>query len=431
MSQSPVPVVRLARGKEKSLLRRHPWVFSGAIADEPRRLRLGDTVDLVSADGAFLARAAWSPESQIRARVWTFEEGEQVDAEFFFHRIRKAVMARSDLVRARRSPEDQERGPVVLEGLGIFEWWQTGSDAFRLVHGESDGLPGLVVDRYLHVVVCQLLSAGVERWKDEILDAVWNATGADTVYERSDADVREKEGLPPRVGLARGREPDELVEIHESDRTYLVDVREGHKTGFYLDQRLGRDAACQWVHGEALNAFSYSGGFSVAMLRGGASTVTDVDTSASALALARRNVEANGPSSLQKYDAIEGDVFSVLRKFRDSRRTFDTIVLDPPKFADSKANLEKAARGYKDINLLAFKLLNPGGTLLTFSCSGLMTPELFQKIVADAALDAKREAVIVERLGQPGDHPVALPFPEGAYLKGLVCRVPHDLPRRW
>lgn len=409
-----IPIVRLVPGKEKSLLRRHPWVFSGAVADAPSRLRPGETVALVSAGGAFLAKAAWSPESQIRARVWTFEEGEAIDADFFRERIRRAIDARRGLL-------GDGAGPGVLVAPAASP--ATGN-AMRLVHGESDRLPGVVADRYDDVVVVQLLSAGAERWQDAIVDALAAETGATTVYERSDVDVREKEGLVSRSGLRAGAEPPELLRIDENGRRYLVDVREGHKTGFYLDQRLGRDAASRWCRDrEVLNAFSYTGGFSVAALAGGASHVLDVDTSAPALEMARRNVAANALDDGERHESLEGDVFALLRRFRDSRRTFDAIVLDPPKFADSRAHLDKAARGYKDINLLAFKLLRPGGVLLTFSCSGLMTPELFQKIVADAAVDARRDAAIAERLAQPPDHPVALPFPEGAYLKGLVCRV--------
>jgi len=420
-----IPTVRLAPGKEKSLLRRHPWVFSGAIAEEPHRAGFGETVTLVSAGGEFLARASWSPESQIRARVWTFDEDEAVDEGFFRRRVAAAVDAREGLLATEQ--DGQARA-------GALSSSQSGGrvtgNAMRLVHGESDGLPGLIVDRYGDVLVSQFLATGVEHWQGTILDALAERTGAGSVYERSDADVREKEGLRPRTGLRLGNEPPELVEIEENGRRYLVDVREGHKTGFYLDQRLGRDAASRWLAGrEVLNAFSYTGGFSVAALAGGAAAVTDVDTSGPSLALARRNVEANGLGAGAgsgeggRYDAIEGDVFTLLRKFRDSRRSFDAIVLDPPKFADARAHLDKAARGYKDINLLAFKLLNPGGILLTFSCSGLMTGDLFQKIVADAAVDARRDAAVAERLAQGADHPVALPFPEGAYLKGLVCRV--------
>ncbi len=376
-------------------------MFSGAIEEAPRRASFGDTIDIVSAGGEFLARAAWSPESQIRARVWTFDESEAVDEAFFARRIEAAVRARE-----RLATEAGFRG-----------------NAMRLVHGESDGLPGLVVDRYGDVVVCQFLSAGVERWYGPIVEALASATGAATIYERSDADVREKEGLQPRAGLVCGLEPPALVEIEESGRRYLVDVREGHKTGFYLDQRLGRDAAARWCAGrEVLNAFAYTGGFSVAALAGGAAKVTDVDTSAPALALAARSVAAGGYEG-DRYEAMEADVFALLRRFRDSRRSFDAIVLDPPKFVDARAHLDKGARGYKDINLLAFKLLRPGGVLLTFSCSGIVGPELFQKIVADGAVDARRDATIVERLSQPADHPVSLAFPEGAYLKGLVCRV--------
>jgi len=426
MNARAIPTVRLAPGKEKSLLRRHPWVFSGAIAEDPPRAGFGDTVHLVSASGQFLARASWSPESQIRARVWTFEEDEAVDEEFFRRRIASAVDARRDLL----SDKDD------AAGVGRLSSSQAGGrstgNALRLVHGESDGLPGLIVDRYGDVLVCQFLAAGVEHWQAVILDALAETTGAATIHERSDADVREKEGLPPRTGLRYGSEPPELVAIEENGRRYLVDVREGHKTGFYLDQRLGRDAASRWCRDrEVLNAFAYTGGFSVAALAGGAASVVDVDTSGPSLALARRNIGANdfgcepvrSEDAGGRYSAIEGDVFTLLRRFRDSRRSFDAIVLDPPKFADARAHLDKAARGYKDINLLAFKLLRPGGVLLTFSCSGLMTTELFQKIVADAAVDARRDAFLVERLTQPPDHPVALPFPEGAYLKGLVCRV--------
>lgn len=423
MTSRAAATVRLAPGKEKSLLRRHPWVFSGAIGDEPRRVGMGDTVDLVSATGDFLARASWSPESQIRARVWSFDANETIDEDFFRRRIERAIDARRDVIAP---------GAEILGGPGQLAPWQAAGhatgNALRLVHGESDGLPGLIVDRYGDVLVCQFLAAGVERWHHAITTALAELTGAATIYERSDADVRDKEGLVARTGLISGAEPAPLVPIDENGRRYLVDVREGHKTGFYLDQRLGRDAASRWCRGrDVLNAFSYTGGFSVAALAGGARSVVDVDTSAGALALARQNVEANGfgreaTAGSGGYDQIEGDVFSLLRRFRDSRRTFDAIVLDPPKFADARAHLDKAARGYKDINLLAFKLLRPGGILLTFSCSGLMTGELFQKIVADAALDARRDAALVERLAQPPDHPVALPFPEGAYLKGLVCR---------
>lgn len=408
-----LPRVRVEAGREKSLLRRHPWVFASAVEGEGLRLRSGDTVDLVDRDGRFLARAGWSPESAIRARAWTFAPDEAVDEAFFRRRVEAAAAARVALWPGDGTGDGEGSGAPV-HGSG---------NACRLVHGESDGLPGLVVDRYGPVVVCQFLSAGAERWQDAVVRTLAGLPGVETVWERSDADVRGKEGLPERCGLRHGAEPAALVPIDENGRRYLVDVREGHKTGFYLDQRGGRDAASRWCGGrEVLNAFCYTGGFSVAALAGGAASVLDVDTSAAALDLARRNVAANGLEG-DRYEALEGDVFSVLRSFRDSRRTFDAIVLDPPKFADSRANVDKAARGYKDINLLAMKLLRPGGLLLTFSCSGLVSSELFQKVVADAAVDARRDAAIVERLAQGPDHPVSLAFPEGAYLKGLVCRV--------
>ncbi|MBI5504383.1 MAG: class I SAM-dependent methyltransferase [Deltaproteobacteria bacterium] len=385
--------------KDRSLRRRHPWVFSGAIAREPPGLSSGQTVDVRDADGGFLARAAYSPSSQIRARVWTFDEREAVDESFFVSRIESALEARRVLVPAGQT------------------------NACRLVNAESDGLPGLVVDRYGDVVVCQFLAAGPERWRDAIVAALWRTAGATSIYERSDVEVRLKEGLISRTGLLAGAEPPQLVDIVEHGLRLAVDVRAGHKTGFYLDQRANRRAAARYAEGrEVLNAFSYTGAFAVAALAAGAAKVTNVDTSSSALELGDHNIALNGLPA-DRVENIEADVFALLRRFRDSRRSFDMIVLDPPKFAGSRLQMDKAARGYKDINLLAFKLLRPGGVLLTFSCSGLMTPELFQKIIADAALDAGREAQIVERLGQPADHPTALAFPEGTYLKGLVCRV--------
>jgi len=417
------PAVRLAPGKEKSLLRRHPWVFSGAILEEPQRASSGQTVDVFSTGGEFLARAAWSPESQIRARVWTFDDDEAVDEDFFRRRIVRAI----ELRRAVAGNHDAAAGAAMNaaaeeRSLPALPGWNGEDNAIRLIHGESDGLPGLVVDRYDDTLVCQFLSAGTHRWQREIVQVLAAIRGVRSVYERSDADVRDKEGLAPSCGLLAGIEPPPAITILENGCRYRVDVREGHKTGFYLDQRRGREAAARWCRGrDVLNAFAYTGGFSVAALAGGAASVVDVDTSASALELARANVEANALDPA-RYDQIHGDVFTVLRRFRDSRRTFDAIVLDPPKFADARAHLDKAARGYKDINLLALKLLRPGGILLTFSCSGQMTNELFQKIVADSAVDARRNVVIVEKLAQASDHPVLLAFPEGAYLKGLVCR---------
>jgi 23S rRNA (cytosine1962-C5)-methyltransferase len=295
------------------------------------------------------------------------------------------------------------------------------TDAFRLVNSESDGLPGIIVDRYGDCLVCQFLTAGAELWRREAVSQLQEIVPCSCVYERSDADVRGKEGLSPRTGVIAGSAPPELVNIRENGMRFLADVRGGHKTGFYLDQRENRALLAGYARDrEVLNCFSYTGGFSMAALSGGASRTVNIDSSGPALDLAARHVELGGfDPSLAEH--VEGDVFTLLRKYRDSGRTFDIVVLDPPKFVESRSQLVRASRGYKDINLLAFKILKPGGILFTFSCSGLLDRDLFQKIVFDAALDAGRDARIIHWLSQSPDHPVALSFPEGAYLKGLVC----------
>ena len=387
----------LKSGREKSLLRRHPWVFSGAVGQVNGDPASGATVDVRAADGAFLARAAYSPSSQIRARVWSFDPEETVDADFFRRRILAALARRTTL------------------GLSAA------SDAFRLVHAESDGIPGLVVDRYGDVLVVQILTAGCEFWRETLADLLLELTGATAIYERSDADVRELEGLLPRVGLLRGVLPAARLTINEYGLKFLVDIEHGHKTGFYLDQRANRNRVGQLAAGrDVLNCFCYTGGFSIHAARGGAKSIVSVDTSADALAAGQENAALNGIQA-DGLEWLEADVFTGLRKFRDQNRSWDLIVLDPPKFAPTAAQAEKAARGYKDINRLAFKLLRPGGILATFSCSGGIDAALFQKIVASAALDAGVEAQIVETLTQGPDHPVSIHFPEGAYLKGLVC----------
>jgi 23S rRNA (cytosine1962-C5)-methyltransferase len=389
--------ISLKAGREKSLLRRHPWIFSGAIQkmDESSITR-GETVDVLSSGGQFLARAAYSPDSQIRARVWTFEE-EPVDQEFFQRRIRAAIQAR--------------------EVWGL----RRDTDSYRLIYAESDNIPGLIVDRYGDVLVLQSLTAGSEVWKETIAGLLLEETGLTTVYERSDADVRALEGLEPSVGLLRGDLPHLPLTVHENNLIFNVNFAAGHKTGFYLDQRRNRLRVRQLAKDrEVLDCFCYTGGFSVNALSGGARSVLSVDSSADALALCRENVSLNQLPA-DRHSILEGDVFQLLRRFRDEGRSFDMIILDPPKFAPTAAQAEKAARGYKDINLFAFKLLRPGGLLVTFSCSGGVDAGLFQKIVAGAALDAGVDAQIVEHLSQAEDHPVALHFPEGAYLKGLVC----------
>jgi len=393
-----MPTLTLKPGREKSLLRRHPWIFSGAVARLDGDPGSGTTVDLLSADGQFLARAAYSPSSQIRARVWTFDPSEPVDADFFRKRIRNAISARD-----------------------IWHVAQA-TDALRLIHAESDGLPGLIVDRYARTLVLQSLTAGSEYWKETLASLLLELTDLQDIYERSDADVRELEGLPLCTGTLRGSINHSPLTITENDLKFTVNFTTGHKTGFYLDQRQNRLRARALADGrDVLDCFCYTGGFSVNALAGGAKSALSVDSSADALALCRENVALNS-LPVSRYSILEGDVFQLLRKFRDEARSFDMIILDPPKFAPTAAQAEKAARGYKDINLLAFKLLRPGGLLVTFSCSGGVDAALFQKIVASAALDAGVDARILEHLEQAPDHPVALHFPEGAYLKGMVCQ---------
>ena len=393
-----MPSLTLKPAREKSLLRRHPWIFSGAVAYMDGDPEPGATVDLLAAGGQFLARAAYSPSSQIRARVWTFDPGEPVDAAFFRRRIAAAIAGRTAL---HMTP---------------------GTDALRLVHAESDGLPGLIVDRYADVLVIQFLSAGAEFWRETIASILLEETGLQSIYERSDADVRALEGLSPRTGSLRGTITNSLLTIHENGLNFNVNLETGHKTGFYLDQRENRLRVRSLAEGrDVLDCFCYSGGFTVNALAGGAKSVLSVDASAEALSLCRENVALNLLDG-SRHALLEGDVFQLLRKFRDEARSFDLVVLDPPKFAPTAAQAEKAARGYKDINLLAFKLLRPGGLLVTCSCSGGVDAALFQKIVASAALDAGVDAQILAHLEQAPDHPVALHFPEGAYLKGLICR---------
>ena len=389
--------LNLKPNREKSLKRRHPWIFSSAVARVEGTPQSGDTVAVRDAEGQFLAWAAYSPASQIVARVWSWQETTPIDAAFFERRIRMAIAAR---VHPSIPP-----------------------DTCRLVYGEADGLPGLIADRYGDTVVMQLASAGAERWREAIADALMTATGAARVYERSDLDVRELEGLPARVGAVRGDEPPQTIAIHEHAVKFLVDVRHGHKTGFYLDQRSNRHIVGKLARDrDMLNCFCYTGGFSLHALTEGAKSVTSIDSSGAALAWGARQAALNNLPE-ERAQWIEADVFKALRGLRDEGRSFDLIVLDPPKFAPTSAHAERAARGYKDINLLAFKLLRPGGLLATFSCSGGISDELFQKIVAGAALDAQVDAQVLRRFAQAPDHPVLLSFPESAYLKGLLCRV--------
>lgn len=389
----------LKPGREKSLLRRHPWIFSGAVASIKGSPAAGETVDVLNSDGRFLARAAYSPLSQIRARVWTWDEEQQVDEAFFLSRLQQAIQARQNL--ADFPP----------------------NDALRLVHGESDRLPGLILDRYGGTLVAQFSSAGAERWRELIAEQALLITQAEGLYERSEVEARRLEGLPERAGSVWGAPPPEQLLIHENGLRFWVDVYRGHKTGYYLDQRDNRLRVRALAKDrEVLDCFCYSGGFSTNALVGGAAKILAMDSSDVALAQLQKNLALND-LPVERVELLEGDVFQSLRAFRDRGRAFDMIILDPPKFAHTAAQAQRAARGYKDINLLAFKLLRPGGLLVTFSCSGGISEDLFQKIVAGAALDAGVHAQISERLSQAPDHPVALSFPEGAYLKGLVLRV--------
>jgi 23S rRNA (cytosine1962-C5)-methyltransferase len=386
----------LKPGREKSLLRRHPWVFASALQPLDKEPASGSTVDLLAPNGSFLARASYSPHSQIRARVWTFND-EPVDKEFFRKRLQAGISLRRRLQ---------------VEGR---------SDAYRLIHSESDGIPGIVVDRYGDLLVLQSSTAGAEFWKQTIADLLIEETGIQTIYERSDADVRELEGLKPVTGILRGTISESQISITEHNLKFITDIQLGHKTGFYLDQRENRHRIGELSKDrDVLNCFCYTGGFSIHALAHGAKSVLSVDSSGDALKLLEENITLNHLPA-DRHTSMEGDVFQLLRKFRDEARSFDIIILDPPKFAPTAAHAEKASRAYKDINLLAFKLLRPGGILATFSCSGGVDAALFQKIVASAALDAGVEATIIEHLSQGVDHPVSVHFPEGAYLKGLVC----------
>lgn len=396
--------VILKRGREKSLLRRHPWIFSGSIHHVDGEHASGSTADLLSSDGKFLARASYSPTSQIRARVWTFED-EPVDKDFFRHKIRSSLVTR------------QKACPEFFEGENA----ESQSNAYRLVYAESDGIPGLIVDKYNDVLVLQSLTAGSEYWKETFADLLLEETGLSTIYERSDADVRKLEGLEPKLGLLRGDLSCFTFPITENDLRFKVNLQSGHKTGFYLDQRKNRLRVRELAKDkDVLDCFCYTGGFTVNALAGKAKSVLSVDSSTDALELCKENIVLND-LPLGKCNTRKGDVFQLLRKFRDENRSFNMIILDPPKFAPTASHADKATRAYKDINLLAFKLLRPGGILITFSCSGGVDAGLFQKIVAGAALDARVEARIIEHLSQGADHPTALNFPEGAYLKGLVC----------
>jgi len=391
-----LPAAVLKDGREKSLLARHPWIYSGAIERAPD-LPPGASVDVHAADGTWLARAAYSPASQIRARVWSFDPAEAIDADFFRRRVDAAVARRHAMFDAAH-------------------------DAARIVHAESDGMPGVIADRYGDVVVVQLLSAGADAHRATIVDALSAATGASVIVERSDAEVRTLEGLEPVSGVIAGTLPARLA-IREQGLVYRIDVLTGQKTGFYLDQRDNRRLVREHAAGRrVLNAFCYTGGFTLAALAGGAQSVLSIDSSAAALGLGRSSLAMNPAIAALPAQWKDADVFAELRALRNAGATFDLIVLDPPKFAPTAAHAQRAASAYKDINLLALKLLVPGGLLATFSCSGGISAEFFRKIVAGAAVDARTDATLVATLGASADHPLTLAFPEGEYLKGMLLR---------
>ena len=393
-------ILILKPGKEKSVQRRHPWLFSGAVDRLEGRARPGDTVEVHAADGRVLGRAAWSPASQIRARMWSFDAAEPVDHAFFKRRVAAALARRAAL------PE------------------LAGQAALRVVHAESDALPGIIADRYGDTVVLQLTSAGAEKWRTAIADSLLGATGCVRLFERSDVDVRALEGLEPVSGWLHGAEPEADVVIEEHGIRLGVDIRHGHKTGFYLDQRDNRAMVAGLVRGRrVLNCFCYTGGFSLQALAGGATGVLSIDSSAPALEAARCNLARNPQLDAARASWREADVFAELRALHDRGERFDLVILDPPKFAPTASQAERAARAYKDINLQALKLLAPGGLLMTYSCSGGIDATLFRKIVAGAALDARRTARILRQLHGAADHPVDLTFPEGEYLKGLLLQV--------
>ncbi len=392
-----VTQVVLHKGRDKNVRARHPWVFSGAIQQVTGAPVSGETVEVRAAHGDLLGLGAWSPQSQIQVRMWSVGKA-VIDRDYFAGRIQAAIQQRVALgIPARNS-------------------------AYRLINAESDGLPGVVVDRFGDWLVMQCLTAGAEYWKTTLAELLAEAVPCRGVYERSDVDVRKKEGLQPATGVLHGEMPPAFIDVSEEGRQYRVDVLGGHKTGFYLDQRDSRSVLQQYAQGKTvLNCFSYTGGFSIAALHGGAEKAVNIDSSQAALDLATQAAALNGFAE-NRMDNVQGDVFQLLRQYRDEGRQFDMIVLDPPKFAENRKQLDKAARGYKDINLLGFKLLRPGGLLFTFSCSGLLDANLFQKIVADAAVDAGCDAQILRKLDQATDHPTRLAFPEGYYLKGLVCQ---------
>ena len=401
----------LKDGRDKPVRQRHPWVFSGAVERLRGEAQPGDLVTIADHRGAPLATATYNPRSQIVGRILSWDPGQPIDDAFWRERLERAIHGRELTMANGAAPPGNEA--------------QEATTAYRLVNAEADGLPGLVVDRYGDTLVMQCLTLGIDRRKGLLTELLAERLRPAGILERSDVDVRGKEGLKPLVEMRHGQPPPPELTIRENGHAFLVDVWRGHKTGFYLDQRDNRAAAGRPVYmagREVLNVFAYTGAFGVYAAAAGAARVTQVDSSVPALETAERNMAANGFARPDD-EYIAGDAFEVLRYYREEGRQFDVVVLDPPKFAHNQGQVERACRGYKDLNWLALRLLRPGGLLATFSCSGLVPAELFQKVVFGAAVDAGRDVQVLQPLGQAGDHPVLLSFPESAYLKGLLCRV--------
>lgn len=393
--------VTLNPGKERPLLQRHPWVFSGAVQGVRGYVGRGDVVDICDSRGEWLAHGTWSSNSQIRVRAFSWNRDDDLDEALLRERLQRAIAARAALLPGDGGPD---------------------TEAQRLVYAESDGLPGLIVDRYGDYLAIQLLTQGMDARAELVITLLVELLQPRGIYERSDADMRDREGLPPGEGLRWGEEPPEDLQIGQDGLDFYATLRQGQKTGFYLDQRRNRRQVAAYCAGrEVLDCFCYTGGFTAYAARAGASQITAIDSSGPALAMLGRTMASNRLST--PVEAVEADVFKQLRQYRYEGRTFDVIILDPPKFAHAHNQIDRATRGYKDINLIAMQLLRPGGVLATFSCSGLISAELFQKVVFGAAVDARREVQVVERQTQAPDHPVLLTFPEGEYLKGLIARV--------
>ncbi|BAL99504.1 MULTISPECIES: class I SAM-dependent rRNA methyltransferase [Caldilinea] len=394
------PAVALKPGREKPVRQRHPWIFSGAIASIPNEAADGAVVDVCDAQGGFLARGYLNRRSQIQVRLLTWDAEEVIDTAFWRRRLQAAIAMRAEL------PEVQ------------------GCTALRLVNAESDFLPGLTVDRLGDFLVLQAGTLAIDQRKQMLAELLLELTGCRGIVERSEMAVRRLEGLAAVSGVLVGEAPPALVEVVEDGLIFAVNLLHGQKTGFYSDQRANRRRVAAYCAGKrVLNAFSYTGAFGLHALRSGAEHVVNIDSSVPALELAEVNLRRNGFDPDRWTENIAGDVFQVLRDWQtEPERRYDVIILDPPKFAQNQATMERALRGYKEINRLAFGLLRPGGVLATFSCSGLVGADLFQKVVFSAALDAGQDVQFLETLRQSADHPVALTFPEGEYLKGFILR---------